>query len=153
MIFCAVTQLWIKGDRYPSADQTSWCTSMVCRWYSSNSKIPKSAPEIAYDDNLTNYKQDIPRLFHYNAFCILTNALDTRVGSFNSDWEHFFVWLRPDDETEKIDREAIEEQGISIERALAGLFPHERLRDYIENFILFYNETEKSSPKIISSLV
>jgi len=140
--YLVVTQLWVRGlTRYRRPDVLIYVNGLPLVFIElKNSKVSVQA---AYDDNLTNYKQDIPRLFHYNAFCILTNALDTRVGSFNSDWEHFFVWLRPDDETEKIDREAIEEQGISIERALAGLFPHERLRDYIENFILFYNETEK----------
>jgi len=140
--YLVVTQLWVRGlTRYRRPDVLIYVNGLPLVFIEiKNSKVSVQA---AYDDNLTNYKQDIPRLFHYNAFCILTNALDTRVGSFNSDWEHLFVWLRPDDETEKIDREAIEEQGISIERALAGLFPHERLRDYIENFILFYNETEK----------
>lgn len=140
--YLVVTQLWVRGlTRYRRPDVLIYVNGLPLVFIElKNSKVSVQA---AYDDNLTNYKQDIPRLFHYNAFCTLTNALDTRVGSFNSDWEHFFVWLRPDDETEKIDREAIEEQGISIERALAGLFPHERLRDYIENFILFYNETEK----------
>ena len=140
--YLVVTQLWVRGlTRYRRPDVLIYVNGLPLVFIElKNSKVSVQA---AYDDNLTNYKQDIPRLFHFNAFCILTNALDTRVGSFNSDWEHFFVWLRPDDETEKIDRESIEEQGISIERALAGLFLHERLRDYIENFILFYNETEK----------
>ncbi|HMM99193.1 MAG TPA: type I restriction endonuclease subunit R [Anaerolineales bacterium] len=140
--YLVVTQLWVRGlTRYRRPDVLIYVNGLPLVFIElKNSKVSVQA---AYDDNLTNYKQDIPRLFHFNAFCILSNALDTRVGSFNSDWEHFFVWLRPDDETEKIDREVIEEQGISIERALAGLFPHERLRDYIENFILFYNETEK----------
>jgi type I restriction enzyme R subunit len=140
--YLVVTQLWVRGlTRYRRPDVLIYVNGLPLVFIElKNSKV---STQVAYDDNLINYKQDIPRLFHYNAFCILTNALDTRVGSFNSDWEHFFVWLRPDDETEKIDREVIEEQGISIERALAGLFPHERLRDYIENFILFYNETEK----------
>jgi len=31
---------------------------------------------------------DIPQLFHCNAFCILSNAIETRVGSFTAGWEH-----------------------------------------------------------------
>ncbi|NUM47059.1 MAG: type I restriction endonuclease subunit R, partial [Anaerolineales bacterium] len=97
----------------------------------------------AFDDNLTRYKADIPQLFLFNAVCILSNALETRVGSFNSAWEFFFTWLRPDDETEKIDRDGIRAEGISIERAIDGLCPPDRLLDYLENFILFYKDTEK----------
>ena len=44
----------------------------------------------AFDKNLTDYKRDIPQLFHPNALCILSNALETRVGSFTSTWDYFF---------------------------------------------------------------
>jgi copper chaperone CopZ len=36
-----------------------------------------------------------------------TNAIETKVGSVSAGWEHFFNWLRVDDEKEKMDREAI----------------------------------------------
>jgi type I restriction enzyme R subunit len=140
--YLVVTQLWVRGTvRYRRPDVLLYINGLPLVFIElKNSKV---AVKNAYDDNLTNYKTDIPQLFHYNAFCILSNALDTRVGSYNADWEYFFVWLRPDDEKEKIDREAIEEQGISVERALDGLCPPERLLDYIENFILYHNETNK----------
>jgi len=32
----------------------------------------------AFDDNLTNYKREIPQLFLTNAFCVLTNAIETQ---------------------------------------------------------------------------
>ena len=140
--YLVVTQLWIRGLlRYRRPDVLIYINGLPLVFI--ELKTSNVAIQNAYDDNLTNYNADIPLLFQYNAFCLLSNALDTRVGSFNADWEFFFVWLRPDDETEKIDRKAIEEQGISIELALEGLCPPERLLDYIENFILFYNETEK----------
>jgi len=140
--YLVVTQLWIRGlVRYRRPDILIYINGLPLVFIElKNSNV---SIKNAYDDNLTNYQADIPHLFHYNAFCLLSNALDTRVGSFNADWEYFFVWLRPDDETEKIDRHAIEAKGISIKRALDGLLPQERLLDYIENFILFYNETEK----------
>jgi type I restriction enzyme R subunit len=42
----------------------------------------------AYTDNLTNYKRDIPQLFITNAFCVLSNAVETRLGSITGQWEH-----------------------------------------------------------------
>ena len=140
--YLVVTQLWVKGlTRYRRPDVLIYVNGLPLVFI--ELKNSKNSVRNAYDDNLTNYKADIPHLFNYNAFCILSNALDTRVGSYNSDWEYFFVWLRPDDEKEKVNRKAIAEQGISIERVLDGLFPHERLLDYIENFIIYYNETDK----------
>jgi type I restriction enzyme R subunit len=97
----------------------------------------------AYSDNLTNYKADIPQLFLTNALCVLSNGIETRVGSVTAEWEHFFHWLRPDDEKEKIRREQIREEGTSAERFLAGLCPKEKLLDYVENFIIYYKETQK----------
>ena len=77
----------------------------------------------AFDDNLTNYKREIPQLFLTNAFCVLTNAIETKVGSITAEWEHFFNWLRADDEKEKIDREAIKQKGTSLEGVIAGFVP------------------------------
>ncbi len=140
--FCAVTQLWIKGDRYPRRpDMLIYVNGLPLVFIelkNSNVKVRN-----AYDDNLTNYKHDIPLLFQYNAFCVLTNALETKVGSFTAGYEFFFKWLRTDDETEKIDRKTIEKEGTSLERLIHGIFPKERLLDYIENFILFHKESVK----------
>jgi type I restriction enzyme R subunit len=82
-------------------------------------------------------------LFLTNAFCVLSNGIETKVGSFTADWEFFFKWLRVDDEKEKIDRKQIEKEGTSLERVVEGLFKKERLLDYVENFILYYKETQK----------
>ena len=97
----------------------------------------------AYDDNLTNYKAEIPQLFLINAFCVLSNAVETRVGSITAQWEHYFNWLRADDEKQKIDRAAIRAQGISLEGVIEGLLPQQKLLDYVENFILYYKDTQK----------
>jgi len=140
--FIAVTQLWIKGERYPRRPDIliyiNGIPLVFIELKNSNVKVQN-----AYDDNLTNYKHDIPLLFNYNAFCVLSNALETRVGSFTAGYEHFFRWLRPDDEAEKVNRLSITNQGTSLERLLHGLFPKERLLDYIENFILYYKDSTK----------
>jgi type I restriction enzyme R subunit len=97
----------------------------------------------AFDDNLTNYKAEIPQLFLTNAFCILSNGIETKVGSYTAGWEHFFQWLRIDDEKEKVDRKRIAQEGTSIEYAIDGLLNPKRLLDYIENYIIYYKETSK----------
>lgn len=140
--FLAVTQLWIKGDIYTRRPDiliyVNGLPLVFIELKNSNVKLKN-----AYDDNLTNYKHDIPLLFNYNAFCVLSNALETRVGSFTAGYEHFFSWLRPDNETEKVNRKSIEQEGTSLERLIHGLFPKERLLDYIENFILYYRNSVK----------
>lgn len=140
--FLAVTQLWIKGDRYPRRpDILIYINGLPLVFIELKNSNVKA--KNAYDDNLTNYRQDIPLLFQYNAFCVLSNAIETKLGSFTAGWEFFFNWLRPEDETEKIDRKAIEEKGTSFVRLMAGLFDKTKLLDYIENFILFHKENAK----------
>lgn len=140
--FLAVTQIWIKGDRYPRRPDVliyiNGLPLVFIELKNSNVKVQN-----AYEDNLLNYKQDIPLLFQYNALCVLSNAIETKVGSFTAGWEFFFNWLRPDDETEKIDRREIKEKGTSLERLIKGLFQKDRFLDYIENFILYYKENAK----------
>lgn len=140
--YLAVTQLWVKGDHsFRRPDVLLYVNGIPLVFIElKNSNVRLRT---AFDDNLTNYKSDIPQLFFTNAFCVLSNAIETRVGSITAEWEHFFNWLRPDDEKEKVDRKGIREKGTSLERVIEGLLPPQRLLDYIENFILYYKETQK----------
>ncbi|MBK8767913.1 MAG: type I restriction endonuclease subunit R [Burkholderiaceae bacterium] len=143
--YLAVTQLWIKGERgFRRPDVLLYVNGIPLVFIelkNSNVKLRN-----AYDDNLTTYKAEIPQLFLTNAFCVLSNAIETKVGSITAEWEHFFNWLRADDEKQKIDRAAIRKNGTSLEGVIEGLLPRRRLLDYVENFILYY----KGSQKIIA---
>jgi len=140
--YLAVTQLWVKGDRnFRRPDMLLYINGIPLVFIelkNSNVKL-----KTAYDDNLTNYKKDIPQLFLTNAFCVVSNAIETKVGSITAEWEHFFNWLRAEDEKEKIDRAEIKRKGTSLECVIAGLFMKKRLLDYVENYILYYKETQK----------
>lgn len=145
--FLAVSQLWIKCTGataladYRRPDVLLYVNGIPLVFVElKNSNVKLKA---AYSDNLTNYKQDIPQLFIPNAFCVLSNAVETRLGSLTGQWEHFFGWLRVHDEKEKIDRAQIAEAGTSLERLVEGLCRPERLLDYVENFVLFHRETNK----------
>jgi len=82
-------------------------------------------------------------LFLSNALCVLSNGIETRGGSLSAEWEHFFHWLRPEDEKEKIRREQIRNDGTSAKRFLAGLCRKDRLLDYVENFVIYHKDTQK----------
>jgi type I restriction enzyme R subunit len=140
--YLAVAQLWIKGDRgFRRPDLLLYINGIPLVFIElKNSNVKLKA---AFDDNLTNYKKDIPQLFLTNAFCVLSNAIETKVGSLTAEWEHFFNWLRAEDEKEKIDRDEIQRTGTSLEGVIAGLFPRQRLLDYVENFVLYYKDNQK----------
>lgn len=145
--YLAVTQLWVKCTGQASAaayrrpDVLLYVNGLPLVFIElKNSNVKLRA---AYDDNLTNYKAEIPQLFVANALCLLSNGTETRVGSLTAQWEHFFAWLRVDDEKEALDRKDIADNKLSVERAVMGLLKPERLLDYVENFCVFYRETSK----------
>lgn len=140
--YLVVSQLWIRGEHgYRRPDVLLYVNGLPLVFIElKNSNVKLRA---AFNDNLTTYKAEIPQLFVANALCLLSNGIETKVGSLTAQWEHFFAWLRVDDEKEALDREAIAEQGLSVERAVLGLLHPERLLDYVENFCVFYKETQK----------
>lgn len=144
--YLLVSQLWIQGPilrRRP--DLLVFINGLPLVFIElKNSNI---ALRNAYDENIINYRNDIPFLFQYNAICILSNGLETKVGSFNAGFEHFFPWLRPETEKQIPDLSRIKQYGVSLDYAVLGLCHKERLLDYIENFILYYNDVVKIAGK------
>ena len=73
--------------------------------------------------------------------------METRLGAFNATYDYFFEWLKVHSEKEGLDREAIrnstDANNSSIRFFVDGLLNKENLIDYIENFILFQNESVK----------
>lgn len=90
--------------------------------------------EHAYNNNLKDYKKHIPQLFWYNAFIMLSNGRESRIGSLTAGWEHFSEWKRVEQEDEP--------SRASLETIIRGTCEPKRLLDIVENFILFSDESE-----------
>lgn len=83
----------------------------------------------AFEKNLRDYRDTVPQLFVPNAFVVLSNASETKVGASLAPWGRFGEWKRIDDEAEP---------GIvSLETAIRGLLRPSRLLDVVENFIAY----------------
>lgn len=80
---------------------------------------------------IKNYQLDIATLFQYNAFNVISDGLDTRVGTITSDFTRYMAWKS--ENGEKPDESAVNFFTV----ALNGMFPKERLLDIIRNFIVF----------------
>ncbi len=134
--FIVASQMWIKGESYfRRPDLIIFINGLPIVFIElKNSNIPVKN---AYDINLKNYLKDIPYMFNFNQICVLSNGMETRLGSFAAGYEHFFEWLKIESEKENPDRKAIKESGVSLEYFIEGLCKPENLLDYIENFILF----------------
>ncbi len=127
--FLLTQQMWVSGEMYKRrCDLIGFVNGIPLVFI--ELKAPNVPLKSAYDDNLKDYKgQSIPQLFHPNAFILLSNGSQTRVGTLTSPWEHFFEWRRIDDETEP--------GSTSLETAIRGLCDKRRLLDFIENFTVF----------------
>lgn len=134
--FTVASQMWIKGEtHWRRPDLIIFINGFPLVFIElKNSNIPVKN---AYDINLKNYLKDIPYLFNYNQICVLSNGMETRLGSFAAGYEFFFEWLKVENEKENPDRKAIRENCTSLEYFIAGLCEPKNLLDYIENFILY----------------
>jgi type I restriction enzyme R subunit len=95
----------------------------------------------AFDDNITDYKETIPQLFWYNAFILISNGRDAKIGSITSGYEHFSEWKRVEKE---------KEVGIvSLDRIIKGTCEPNKLIDLFESFILF-STIEGNQVKIVA---
>ncbi|MGH8184668.1 MAG: type I restriction endonuclease subunit R, partial [Rhodanobacteraceae bacterium] len=130
--YFVASEMWVAGDMYRRrCDLLGFVNGLPLVFI--ELKRPSEPVKSAFDKNLRDYRgQSIPQLFHPNAFILLSNGTETRIGTLTNAWEHFFEWKRVLDE----DEPAPPKQA-SLEVALRGLMEPSRLLDYVENFTVF----------------
>ncbi|MDO4524520.1 MAG: type I restriction endonuclease subunit R [Bacteroidales bacterium] len=82
----------------------------------------------AYYKNYTDYLDTIPQLFYYNAFLMVSNGHEAKVGTLESKWEFFHEWKRLKEE---------DAGNVELATMLRGICKKENFLDLLENFILF----------------
>lgn len=82
----------------------------------------------AYYKNYTDYLDTIPQLFYYNAFLMVSNGYEAKVGTLESKWEFFHEWKRLKEE---------DAGNVELATMLRGICKKENFLDLLENFILF----------------
>ena len=94
----------------------------------------------AYTDNYTDYLDTIPQLFYYNAFLILSNGNEAKIGTLGSKYEFFHEWKRLAED---------DEGSVALETMLRGVCKKENFLDLLENFIL-YDHSGGKTVKILA---
>ena len=90
--------------------------------------------EDAYQQ-IQNYKHQIPTLFTYNAFCVISDMLHTKVGTITANESRFVEWKSVDGSYEAT-------QYADWKTPLDGIFPKARLVSILKNFILFSEDAK-----------
>jgi len=137
--YIAVQQLWMEGKskRKKRPDVVGFVNGLPLVFIELKGINVKL--RAAYEKNLSDYKNTIPKMFHCNAFVILSNGVESKIGSISSKYEHFHDWKRISEEDEGI---------VSLDTIVKGTCEKSRLLDLFENFILF-----DSSVGTVSKLV
>jgi len=97
--------------------------------------------EYAYNQ-VKNYQLDIPSLFHYNAFNILSDGVNASMGTITADFTRYMVWKSKDGEAPAKDFNP-------ISTLMEGVFKKERLLDIIRNYII-YQDIKGKTVKIVA---
>ena len=79
---------------------------------------------------IRNYIHDIPSLFIYNAFCVISDLSVTKAGTLTSGLDRFMEWKSKDGSYEN-------NQFAQFETFYEGMFAKERFLDILQNFICF----------------
>jgi len=92
-------------------------------------------------NQIQHYVHDISQLFDYNAFVVVSDGVNTQHGMWSADAEWYAPW-------KSINGFDIEPNTIgSMKTLVEGLFPKDRLLQYIRDFILFEEANDKITKK------
>lgn len=137
--FLAIKELKIHGEIYRRrTDIVGFVNGIPLLFV----ELKKNTVDVrhAYDDNYTDYQDTIPNLFYYNAFLMLSNGTEAKVGTLGSKFEFFHEWKRLAEG---------DEGSVALETMLRGICKKESFLDLFENFIL-YDHSGGRTAKILA---
>lgn len=137
--FLTVRELWVRGDIYRRrADLVGFVNGLPLVFMECKN-VHKNL-ERAYNENLSDYRDTIPHLFHHNALIILANGVEAKLGSITAKYKFFHEWKRLEEKERGV---------VQMETLLHGILSKDKLLDIFENFILFDDSGEQTA-KIIA---
>ena len=93
----------------------------------------------AYTQLTVRYRRDIPELFKYNVFLVISDGANNKYGSFFAPYDFFYAWRKIEADDKELD-------GISsLVTMVSGLFRKDRLLAVIKDFIYFPDSSDKDA--------
>ena len=141
--YTVVNQLAIKGYEMRIPDLIVYINGLPVVVFEFKTAIEEDTTiHDAYVQLTVRYKRDIPELFKYNAFCVISDGVNTKAGSYFAPYEFFYAWR-------KIAGMENEADGINAMFTLIqGMFQRDRLCNIIQNFI-YLPDSSKKNEKIV----
>ncbi len=141
--FKVVNQLEIQGTEKRIPDAIIYINGLPLVVIEFKSAVKENATiKNAFDQLTVRYRRDIPELFKYNAFCVISDGVNNKMGSLFSQYDFFYAWR-------KVEATDKPQEGIdSLFTMVKGLFNRARLLDVIRNFI-YFPDTSRKEEKIV----
>lgn len=113
--------------------------------YDEDTFIERAYEQLGRNGEADGYRFDIPTLFNYNAFLVISDGANNKVGTLTSDITRYNEW-------KSIDGEAGYKKNYAykLDVLLEGLLKPERLLDVIKNNLFFMNSDKEKPVKILS---
>ena len=125
--FLCVRELWIHGPaHHRRADLIGFVNGLPLLFV--ECKRPDKNLRHAYDGNISDYRDAIPQVFHFNALLMLANGIEAKIGSITAQFEHFSNWKRLAEDDVGV---------VQMETLVKGTCTKANFLDIFENFILF----------------
>lgn len=142
-IYKFVNQLEIVGNEKRIPDGILYINGLPLVVFEFKSAIREEATiHDAWKQLTIRYRRDIPELFKYSAFCVISDGVNNKAGSFFAPYDFFYAWRRVAGLAKDVD-------GIdSMYTLVQGMFNKNRLRDIIRNFI-YIPDSSKKDEKIV----
>lgn len=142
-VYRVVNQLEITGYEKRIPDCLLYVNGLPLVVFEFKSAIrEETAIHNAYEQLTVRYKRDIPELFKYNAFCVISDGVNNRAGSFFAPYDFYYAWRKITGNENSVD-------GIdSMYSLVAGMFYKDRFKDIVRNFV-YLPDTSKKDEKII----
>ncbi|MDE7080350.1 MAG: type I restriction endonuclease subunit R [Muribaculaceae bacterium] len=143
-IFKFVNQFAIDGEHHRIPDGIVFVNGLPLVVLEFKNAIKQNTTiENAYKQLTRRYRRDIPKLFRYNAFVVISDGVNNKMGSLFAPYEYFYGWNKAE-ATDSVLEGAFD----SMFTMMHGLFRKERLIDVVHNFI-YLPDTPKSEDKIV----
>ena len=142
-IFKIVNQLEIKGLERRIPDGIVYVNGLPIVVLEFKSAVKEATTIMnAYTQLTVRYRRDIPELFRYNAFVVISDGVNNKYGSLFADYDFFYTWR-------KVEQKDKPGDGIdTLHSMMQGLFRRERLLSVMKDFI-FFPDNSKSELKIV----
>lgn len=112
---------------------------------SSEATLENAYKQLGGNSQRDGYRADIPTLFNYNAFLIISDGVNTKMGTLTSKIDRYNEWKSVTGE-KGYDDTCVDKLSVNIN----GVFEHGRILDIIKNNLFFIQDKNDRPIKILA---